>query len=153
MQLTRHLSTEDLSEVILDSDQQQLRRTLNTLPESASVATEHPNAFWERQQAQIRKRVAAVPVRSSTRAVTAWAGAFALILLATSLLRNSDETRPSRVQSDPDQELLVAVEQTLQSGIPQALEPAAILADEINSSSQPIPTSRRSYKENRNENQ
>ena len=134
--------------MILDSDQQHLRRTLSALPEWARVATEHPDAFWERQQTQIRKRVAAVTVRSSTRTVTAWAAAFALILLATSLLRNSDETRPSRAQSDPDQELLVAVEQSL----PQALEPAAILADEINSSTQPIST-RRTYKENRYENQ
>jgi len=150
MQLKRHLN-EELSE-ILDRDQQHLRRTLDNLPEWARAAAEHPDAFWERQQAQIRKCIPAVPGRSSARTVTAWAGAFAVILLAILLLHNRPEPRPSRVQSDPDQELLVAVEQTLQSGVPQALEPAAMLADEINSSGQPISTSHRAYKENRNEN-
>jgi hypothetical protein len=148
MQLTRHLSNEELSEMIFESDQRHLRRTLDALPEWARTAADRPNAFWERQQSEIRKRIAVAPKRSSMQTVTAWAGAFAVVLLAILLLSDSPAPRPSRAQTDPDQELLVAVEHTVQSGVPQALEPAAMLAEEINSS-QPISPSH--PKENRNE--
>ena len=151
MQLTRHLSNEELGEVIFASDQRHLQRTLDALQEWSRAATEHPDAFWERQQADIKKRIDAVQQRSSMRTATAWASAFAVVLLATFLLRSSPAPRPSSAQSDPDQELLVAVEQSVQTGIPRALEPAALLADEINNGSRPIPTSHRTYKENQNE--
>jgi hypothetical protein len=135
--------------MIFDSDQQRLQQTLRALPEWARAATEHPAAFWERQQAEIRKRMAAMPERSSWRPLTAWAGAFAVVLLALVLLHNRPQPRPSRAESDPDQELLIAVEQTVQSGVPQALEPAAMLAEEI-SHGQPISTPNRVSKENSN---
>jgi hypothetical protein len=151
MQLTRHLSNEELGEMIFASDQRHLQRTLDALPEWSRAATEHPDAFWERQQADIKKRIDALQQRSSMRTATAWASAFAVVLLATFLLRSSPAPRPSSAQSDPDQELLVAVEQSVQRGIPLALEPAALLADEINSGSRPISTSHRTYKENQNE--
>jgi hypothetical protein len=150
MQLTRHLSNEELSEMIFDSDQRHLRRTLEALPEWARTAADRPDAFWERQQAEIRKRIARAPQRSSTQTVTAWAGAFAMVLLAVFLLSDSPAPRPSRTQNDPDQALLVAVEQTVQSGVPLALEPAAMLAEEINNS-YPISMSHRVPKEKLNE--
>jgi hypothetical protein len=137
--LTRHLSDEELSEIILDSDRQHLRQTLGALPEWAHAAAEHPEVFWERQRAAIRTRIADTPEGSSARIVTGWAGAFALVLLAIFLLHTSPAPRPSRAQTDPDQELLVAVEQTVQNGVPQALEPAAMLADEISGNNQPVP--------------
>jgi hypothetical protein len=145
MQLTRHLSSEELSEIVFASDQQHLQRTIGALPEWARAAAEKPDAFWDRQQAEIKKRIDAVQQRSSMRTATAWAGAFAVVLLATFLLRSSPAPRPSNAQADPDQELLVAVEQSVQSGVPQALEPAALLADEINGGSQPIPASHRHF--------
>jgi len=151
MQLTRHLSNEELGEVIFASDQRHLQRTLDALPEWSRATTEHPDAFWEKQQVDIQKRIDAVQQRSSMRTATAWASAFAVILLATFLLRSSPAPRPSSAQSDPDQELLVAVEQSVQSGVPRALEPAALLADEINSGSRPISMTHRTYKENQNE--
>jgi hypothetical protein len=150
VQLTRHLGNEELREMIFDRDQQRLQQTLRALPERARAATEHPAAFWERQQAEIRKRIAAMPEGSSWQPVTAWAGAFAVVVLAILLLHNGPQPRPSRAESDPDQELLVAVEQTVQSGVPQALEPAAMLAEEI-SHGQPISTPNRVYKENSSE--
>ena len=148
MQLTRHLNHEELSQIILDSDQQHLQQTLAALPEWAQALTECPDGFWERQRTDIRKRITSVSQRKSTQTVTAWAGALAIVLLAIFLLSDSSVPRPPGEQNDPDQELLVAVEQSVQSGVPQALEPAAMLAEEI-SSSQPISTSHRVYKENR----
>jgi hypothetical protein len=133
MQLTDQLSSKKSSEIIFESDQQYLRQTLDRLPELAHAATDHADEFWERQQAEIRKRIATVPAPSSTRAVTVWAGALAMVLLALFLLHGNPAPRASGTQSDPDQDLLVAVEQSVQSGVPQALEPAAMLADEISS--------------------
>ena len=150
MQLIRHLDNEELSQMIFESDQQCLQQTLAALPDWAHALTERPHTFWERQQEEIRQRIASVPERRSTQTVTAWAGAFAIVLLALFLLSDSPAPRPSIAQSDPDQELLIAVEQTVQSGVPQALEPAAMLAEEI-SGSQPVSNSPRVYQENRNE--
>lgn len=150
MRLTRDRNNEELTGTILDSDH--LRQTLAALPEWARAATDHPDAFWERQQAEIRRRIAASQ-RSPLRPAAAWASAFAVVLLAIIFL-NSGPTLPRpTAQNDSDQELLVAVEQTLQSGVPEALEPAAMLAGEISSGLQPTFTSHRVTKENQNENQ
>src|ERR1700733_10646984 len=100
--------------MIFDSDQQGLQQTLRALPEWARASSERPAAFWERQQAEIRKRMAAMPERPNWQPLTAWAGGFAVVLLAGLLLLNRPQPRPSRAESDPDQELLVAVEQTVQ---------------------------------------
>jgi len=152
MRLTRDLNNEELREMILDSDQRHVQRTLGPLAEWAQTATDYPDAFWERQQTEIRMRIAASQ-RSPLRPAAAWASAFAVVLLATICL-NSGLTLPRpTAQNDSDQELLVAVEQSLQSGVPQALEPAAMLADEISSSVQPNSISHRVTKENQNENQ
>jgi hypothetical protein len=132
MQLTSHRSGKKSIEVIFESNQRYLRQTLGALPELAHAATAHPDEFWERQQAEIRKRITTMPEPSSGRALTAWAGALAMVLLAILLMHGNPAPRPSEAQSDPDQDLLVAVEQTMQSGLPHALEPAAMLADEIN---------------------
>jgi len=153
MQLTHHLRSEEKSETIFNKNQQHLRQTLAALPVWALTSTEHPDAFWEWQHKEIRNRIAAGPVPSSTPTVAVWVGALAMVLLAVFLLHSNPTPPSSKAQSDPDQELLIAVEQTVQSGVPHALEPAAMLADEISSSSQPITTSHRIYKETQNEDQ
>ena len=118
----------------------------------ARAATDCPDAFWDQQRLEIRRRIATAPRPSSMGVVTAWAGALAVVLLAIVLLRTAPTPQRSVGQNDSDQELLVGVEQTLQRGGPQALEPAAMLAEEI-SNNPPISTSRSTLKENRNENQ
>lgn len=124
----------------------------STLPDWARAATDYSDAFWDEQRLEIRKRIATAPRRSSMGIVTAWAGALAVVLLAIVLLHTAPTPQPSVGQNDSDQELLVGVEQTLQRGGPQALEPAAMLAEEI-SNNPPISISRSALKENRNENQ
>jgi hypothetical protein len=152
MRLTCDLNNEELNEMILDSDQQHLQRTFGPVSEWARTATDHPDAFWERQQADIRLRIAASE-RSPMRPVAAWASAFAVVLLAILFLRGGPTLPPPGTQSDPDQELLVAVEQSVYSGVPQALEPAAMLADEISNGVRATSASHRVSKENQNENQ
>jgi hypothetical protein len=150
MHLINHLNDEELTELLLERDEHELQQTLSALPGSLRSVTDLPDFFWQGQRAAIRRRIAAPP-RAWLRPVLSWTTAMALVILALMLLRSGPAPKQSQLRSDPDQELLVAVEQTMQSEVPSALEPAALLADEIGSS---ITT--RSHtaipKENRNEN-
>jgi hypothetical protein len=81
-------------------------------------------AIWAKISAREKKRA---------NWLFALAGTLALIVLAVSTLFMSPQraTAPPEAQIDSDHELLVHVEQTIESGGPQALEPAALLAREI----------------------
>ena len=55
-----------------------------------------------------------------------------LILLASTLLsRNSAPPTQAAAQPDPDDVLLLSVQQSIRSDLPQALRPAALLTAEI----------------------
>jgi len=95
-------------------------------------AAVQPEAFWNRQRVRIDARLGAcILVRRWKR--WGWVAAtITLIVLAATLLSN-DSTRPQRttVQPDPDDVLLLSVQQSIQSDLPQALRPAALLTREI----------------------
>lgn len=152
MQLVRHLNDEELAELLLESDQRELQRTLAALPEWLRSSTQQPEWFWQKQQAKIRERIA-----TSRRAVwhllTASACALALLVLAVGLLRGGRAPVPPApiAQTDSDQELMIAIEQDVQTSVPEALAPATLLADEIGNS-QVNSTSNHLSKENKHEN-
>jgi len=143
-------TNDELTEMCLDGDQR-LREILAALPESARAITEHPDSFWQRQEAQIRERIVASG-RQPVWTAKAWVAAFALVVLAILLLNRGLAPQPSRSDSDPDQELFLAVEQAVHSDVPEALAPAAMLADEINNNVRSSSTPDRVSKENQNEN-
>lgn len=97
-------------------------------------AEEQPEIFWERQRLAIRARINQNPLwrRNSTRLV--WITAFGLILLASLILRTGSRMPVGSSAINPDRELLVQVEQALDGDVPQALEPASLIANEINQS-------------------
>ena len=130
MQLIRHLNDEELTDLLQESEERDLRPMLNSLPELLRSATERPEWFWKKQQAAIRGRIAGAP-QPWLRLVAGWAMTMALVALALVLLRRNPAPPAQQVQADPDQELLMAVEQSLQSDVPASLEPAALLAEEI----------------------
>jgi hypothetical protein len=148
MQLMRHLNDEELSELLMESDQRDLQPVLDALPASLRETAERPEWFWQRQQAVIHSRVAAAE-GGWLKPVTAWASVFALVLLALLLLRSNPAPQPAQARTDPDQELLIAVERAMQTDVPEALEPASLLADEISS---PQVNSNHISKENQHEN-
>jgi hypothetical protein len=130
-----------------------LRKLVSVLPEWARSADERPEIFWERQRLAIHSRIGQVPAtrQRSTRLV--WVTAFVLILLASLILRTGSVRAP--VQSgaaDPDHELLVAVEQALDGDVPEALEPASLLAGEMTQAAQPNSHSRNSKEKMSDEN-
>ena len=131
---------------------ERLQRTLDVLPEAMRSATDLPHYFWQRQQAAIRSRIAVEEASRRSWRGFVWATVVALVLLA-GLLLNSTKTPPAtqvEIQPDPDQQLLVAVEQAVYSGVPESLAPAALLAEDISSAVEPSASG--NSKEKRNEN-
>jgi hypothetical protein len=129
-----------------------LQKTLDVLPEAMRSATDLPHYFWQRQQAAIRSRIAVEEASQRSWRGFVWATVVALVLFA-GLLLNSTKTPPTtqvEIQPDPDQQLLVAVEQAVYSGVPESLAPAALLAEDIRSAVEP--SASHNAKEKRNEN-
>ena len=181
MEIVRHLSTEDFATLLLfagsasdnatraawDKGAEHLqecpqcrqeydgmRRDLSILPEAIRSATDRPQFFWQRQQAAIRSRIAIEEASRRSWRGFAWATIAALIVLAA-LLLNGAKNKPTtqvEIQPDADQQLLLAIEHAVASGVPESLAPAALLAEDIRAAVEPSPATSRSSKENRNEN-
>lgn len=90
---------------------------------------ERPASFWLAQRAAIAGRIQGSDSTASLR--LAWAGSLALIVLATTLLTQAPAPAASVTAYDPDHDLLVGVERAVRRPVPQALEPARLLAQEL----------------------
>ncbi len=115
------------------------REEVRSFAAAASVAqaqarkvVDLPEAFWQRQRKSIRTRLGD---RDFTRPSRRWiwiTATMVLILLAsTLLLRNSAPPIQTAAQPDPDDALLLSVQQSIRSDLPQALRPATLLTQEI----------------------
>jgi len=95
-------------------------------------AAEQPEAFWTRQRTGIRARFEA---REQLRPWKRWVWVTAtvtLILVAATLLsRKPPQPVRTIAQPDPDDALLLSVQQSIRSDLPAALRPAALLTREI----------------------
>ena len=102
----------------------------------ARKVVEQPETFWRRQREAISARIAARDFTHPWRRSIWVAATVMLIVLASSLLsRNNAPPAPSVAQTDPDDALLLSVQQSIQSDLPQALKPAALLTAEIDRAS------------------
>jgi hypothetical protein len=133
MEMLNRLNNEDLTDLLVDSDRQHLRPVLEGLPEWARASADRPPEFWERQRRVILARVSALEDQASLRIPTAvWAAAAAIFVIASFMLNSGPRITPApQAAVDPDRELLLEVERAVQSGGPEALEPAALLAEQI----------------------
>lgn len=126
----------------------ELAHMLDGLPDAARAATEGPDVFWVRQRALIRSRIAVEQATKRPLTKFVLISAFALLVMAILLVRSSPAP-PRQAQGDPDQELLLAVEEALHSNVPEALAPASLLAEEMNSAQvQPRPAAKEKSNEN-----
>ena len=147
MEIEPHLSEAELAEFISDPS-----RGLGThleicdtclnevarLRETAAVlktATDRPQEFWDRQRAEIRNQIAATaaPPPTISRRL-AWVPVLALVILASLLVTGGTPAAPpdiAQARVDPDHELLLAVEQVMESNGPDALEPATYFIQQI----------------------
>ncbi len=119
---------------------------LNALPGAVRDVTNQPDAFWTRQRAAIRSRIAVEQASHQPAKGLVLATALALILVVTTVLKTSAPPPMLQAQTDPDQELLLAVEQAVYSDVPEALAPATILAEEM--TQQPRSTSKETQNAN-----
>ena len=132
MQIIRRPRNEELAELAIESDRQQLRQTLEALRGWARVATECDNEYWQKQRISVWSRISAAESRSARRApILAWALVGAMMAVSGWLLERPMVVPPREVYADPDHELLMEVERMVQIDGPLALEPAALLAQEM----------------------
>ena len=100
--------------------------------EAVRAEAERPPRFWLAQRSAIAGRIQGSERGTSLR--LAWAASLALVVIATSLLAQAPLPAASVAAYDPDHELLVGVERAVRRPVPQALEPARLLAQEMESS-------------------
>jgi hypothetical protein len=123
---------EELAELAIESDRQHLGQTLEALPGWARAATERDNEFWQKQRISVWSRISAAESRSARRTpILAWALVGAMMAVSGWLLERPMVVPPREVYADPDHELLMEVERMVQIDGPLALEPAALLAQEM----------------------
>lgn len=137
MEIVRHLSDEELNDLLLESDRNSLRLALNAMSEDARLAGERPEEFWQQQEKAIWARIAAA---KQCRMVAAWpklgwAVAATIVIASVLLLAPGHRPAPPIVETQTqvydDSDLLIYVERAVQRGGPEALEPAAMLAGEM----------------------
>lgn len=131
MKIFNQLSDDQLTDLVLEGDEQHLREPLAALPEFARVAADRPQGFWHQQRMTIHTRISASQKRG-LQLLPLLGSAVAIVLLAFGMLTPTrHHPVPTQAQADPDPELLLQVEDSLQDNGPEALQPAATLAQEI----------------------
>jgi len=116
-----------------------LRRATSTLRDSVRSQAEQPEGFWTRQRASAASRISGRSVSPLT-----WAAAFAAAILAATLIHEPRPVVPATPPADPDQALLVSVEQAVNRQVPQALAPAGLITQEITRNLKPAVPNRQS---------
>ena len=164
--MKQHLSDEELSELLLApqgsnvhlatcascrTEQERLSCVLGELPSLVRVVAQNTDVFWEKQRTAIWADIVTLQSREQFP-VLARALAAAVLVVGGLLLSTAPTPAPTRAAADPDHELMIQLERTLQSEVPQALEPAALLAREITQNTQPNSLSPVQKKESGHEN-
>jgi len=119
-----------------DFDGDDMKGPLEGWRESIAERAERPDWFWSRQHARVMSQINAQ--RATSVPKLAWASLAATIAVAMLLIlptRPEKQIQPqAKVQQVvmSDHDLMLAVERTLNAGTPSSLEPASLLADEMN---------------------
>ncbi len=112
-------------------EQELLESALNDFRESARRAAERPEYAWERQRLAILDNLRSTRHNRGYGNFWIWASATALVLSVLTLLVPRGEPMVPDIAAGQDQELLVAVERSLNREVPRALEPGLILTDAL----------------------
>lgn len=136
MKILNQLNDEQLTNLLLEKDEKELRGHVSGLPEFAKASTERDETFWRQQRINITAKIAAQKKVGVFGLLPLFAGAAAVIVLAFVMLSSSHHRSTPvahvPVQAAPtDHDLLLQVETSTESYGPEALQPAALLADEI----------------------
>jgi hypothetical protein len=124
----------------LDLTNKDLKNTLNAWRESADQQAEKPDWFWARQRALVSSRIQQREVRHMPK--LAWAGIAATLAIGAALMIPADhrsnndsgkQQQPQVTAQISDHELMQGLEETMNSGVPEALQPARTLQQEMES--------------------
>jgi len=130
----------NVPEEMFIADDRHMGETLRHLPGLTRQASERPDEYWEKQHSAIWDRIFSAQLHATPASPRlAWAGIAAVLALAMTLLFVGSASEPAKQvqnQNGSDHELLLAVERAVQIDGPEALEPAALLAQEINGNNQ-----------------
>lgn len=107
---------------------EQFDAAVTSLRAETRAAAERPERFWQRQQAEILARLDAPALAPPP---LAWASAVALLALAVLLSLPGGTPVAAAPPPDPDRQLLLEVQQTLDRDVPDALAPASLLTQEM----------------------
>ena len=118
-----------------------LKSTLSAWRESADKQAERPDWFWARQRALVSSRLQQQQVRHFPK--LAWAGIAATLAIGAALMLPGTKDRsgetPHKFQQIEaknqisDHDLMQGLEETMNSGVPDALQPASTLQQEMES--------------------
>jgi hypothetical protein len=118
-----------------NEDEKRVRSVLDAWRDSVHAQTDRPEWFWARQRVRITSK--ATEQHQGRAPKLAWAGIAAMIALAIAMFAPAPETKP--VQPIPsvkaeisDHDLMLALERSMNAGVPSSLAPAGILAQEMN---------------------
>jgi hypothetical protein len=115
-------------------DDKDVQGTLNAWRESAEKQADRPDWFWARQRALISSRIQEPQPRRMP--ALAWAGVAATVAVGVALiLPIHKQIPPVAVNKAPvtmaattsDSDLMQEVEETMNSGVPDSLQPASTL--------------------------
>ena len=143
-----HLTDDQLAELIVEesdspaaahveqclqcqSEEKSLRATLLQWAAQTRAAAERPAGFWYSQKLAILHRLAG---RLAARALS-WAVAMVAVALTLSLSFEPSRPAPAVAEIDPDQMLLLEVQNSVRRPVPRALEPATLLAEDLSKAS------------------
>lgn len=111
------------------ADRDRLRATLTALAEQMHVRAARPEAAWDRQARQFMARVREHPARTPR-----WRWAWAPALVGMAALAGVwfyDQRVGVAPPLENDEALLAAVERSIQTDVPPALRPLALLVGEM----------------------
>jgi len=125
-----------------DPEVQRFRQALQAIPNFAQVNSQRPEIFWTRQRAEVWKAIErGTETQRRSMPKLAWVAAAVVVGIAAMMLSVSPVPQAPQARVDPDHELLLDIERSLNSGGPQALEPASLLVEEISQNAQSNPAS------------
>jgi len=111
-------------------EEESLRTAVGQWAVRSRAEAERPAGFWHAQERAIHDRLAG---RESAQRLT-WAAALVTVALVATLALEPRQPVPTVPASDPDQVLLLEVQESVRRPVPRALEPALLLAQEVNQS-------------------